>query len=147
MHAVQNVSKNIIDSLKMNMAAYDDNMSFGQLLSMIMDDKKISIHEMVSISGLSESTIKRCRNDRTQISFETIIIICITLRLNIRQSLLLISKSGYYLNSSPKCCAYINIICLCSSLELTIEQCDVILQKSGFGPLKKANDLALSEKS
>lgn len=138
MNAAKSVPKQMFDLIQMDLAAYDDNKTFGQLFTLLMDDKKISVHDMVSISGLSESTIKRCRNDRTQISFETIIVICITLKLNIRQSLLLISKSGYFLNSSPECCAYINIICLCSSLELSIEQCDDILQKSGFGPLKKS---------
>lgn len=135
MCAAKKSSASVIDLIDMNMAACDDNMTPGQLICRLMDERRITIQKMVALSGLSESTIKRYRKDGTKVSFEGIILICISLQLNIRQSMLLISKSGFILNNSPECSAYINIICLCSSLNLSLEQCNGLLANGGFEPL------------
>lgn len=137
MHAVDESFATVYNTIDMNMAACDDGMTLGQMISKLMDDRKISIREMVSLSGLSESTIKRYRKGSTKVTLEGIISICISLHLNIRQSLLLICKSGIYLNNSPECSAYINIICLNSSLNLSLVQCNDLLVKGGFEPLNK----------
>lgn len=108
------------------------NMSFVRKI----ESSGMSMAEFSRRSGISEKSLVRIRRNLSEPSFETIVILCIVLRLNVYESLYLISKGGYNLFGSYDRKVYLLIIFLSRYFGIDVNEANIILKSLDAKPLR-----------
>lgn len=108
--------------------------TFRQTLKLYMENENISVEELAYVSGISERTIGKMRN---QVGYKpmlnNVIAICIGLHLNPSYSYRLIELAGYRLTESDQDVAYRLLID--KAQEVSIEDCNRFLKRANLKPL------------
>ena len=109
--------------------------SFSDTLFELMKEKKMSKARLAIESNLSEKTIQRLRNDdRFEPTKQTVIALCVGLKLSLVESMALIRRSPYQLRpTNPQDAAYLKIIS--SGQDYCIEEVNECLEALGLSIL------------
>lgn len=108
--------------------------NFGGMLIFFMAKKDITEEELAELTGISDRTIRRYKNDEGERStIENVIAIGIALHLFPHQIVNLLGAAGYQLRKNPKERAYQYLID--AAYNNTVYECNMFLKKSGMSPL------------
>lgn len=111
------------------------NGSFADTLYELMKEKKMSKARLALDANISEKTVQRLRNDdRFEPTKQTVIALCIGLRLSQSEAMTLISKSPYQLRpTDPQDAVYMKLIT--SEEYCPIEEINECLEALGMSTL------------
>lgn len=129
----------IAESLKAYTTEISDVMeglpnSFCGTLQVLMKWRGVTNEVLAEAAGVSAKTIQRLRNDGdNDTSLETIIAVCIGMKLPPTASYYLIDKSNFSLNQTPKHQVYRFLLNGCYTY--SIDDCNAILIAQDFEPL------------
>ena len=114
--------------------------TFGQALSKCMAQTHITVAMLSAKTGISERHIGRMRRDEAKdISFRTIIALCIALNLALETAEKLLNLKRFTLNCDE---SYVQICKLFLTVNVSVENCNEILTVHGMEPLTDGEILA-----
>ena len=114
--------------------------TFGQALSRCMEQTHITIATLSAKTGISERHIGRMRRDKAKdVSFRTIIALCIALNLALETAERLLNLKRFTLNCDE---SYVQICKLFLAVNVSVEDCNKILTVHGMEPLTDGEILA-----
>lgn len=117
-----------------------DNVSFGELLKMHMEAKKMTVEKLASETGLDEKTIQRYRNDsEIRPAIRNVVAICLALHLLPSDSFFLLRVAGYFLRNTATERAYRYLLNV--YFNESVFHCNRVLLSYGFEPLTKDNHI------
>ena len=119
--------KSILKELK------DLPLSAGETLSRHMKNKDVTIEQLVSLTGISDRTIKRYRKE-SSMKLNNLVAICVALHLDPMFSKDLIRKAGFTLNEQKLEHVYFEFI-LNHMYERDVPDCNNFLIESGVASL------------
>lgn len=88
--------KNRINSIKDFYSNKEFPQTFGDTLSYHIEQHGHTNESMEGLTGISDRTFKRYRNNKTRISLQNLTLICLALHLEPDYSEDLVRKAGYY---------------------------------------------------
>ena len=88
--------KNRINSIKDSYSDKKFPRTFGDTLSYHIEQHGHTNESMEGLTGISDRTFKRYRNNKTRISLQNLTLICLALHLEPDFSEDLVQKAGYY---------------------------------------------------
>ena len=107
--------------------------TFGQALCKCMEHAKVTIAALSERTGISERQITRIRNDQAKdISFRTIIALCVALKLTQDTAERLLNLRRFTLNCDEP---YTQICRIFLEVNISVEDCNKILRSLGLEPL------------
>ena len=113
-----------------------NNYSFGELLKLYMEKKRITVEELAEKTELDEKTIQRYRNNSIKRpNVHTVVIICLALHLLPSESFQLINSAGYCLRNTVTERAYQYLLNV--HYNDGVHFCNHILLQHGLPPLIK----------
>lgn len=125
---VQSRALGIVEHYKKN-----NGYTFGQALCRCMSETKVTIELLSERTGISERQIGRLRRDETkEVSFRTIIAVCIAMNLVLDTSEKLLNMKRYTLNCDE---AYVQLCKMFLQVSVTVEDCNEMLADLGYEPL------------
>lgn len=108
--------------------------NFGGMLSLFMEMKGVTEEGLAELTGISDRTIRRYKNDEGERpTLENVIAIGIALHLFPHQIVNMLGAAGYQLRKTPKERAYQYLID--AAYNNTVYECNRFLEKSGMSPL------------
>ena len=114
--------------------------TFGQALCKCMEQTHITVAPLSAKTGISERDIGRMRRDEAKdISFRTIIALCIALNLALETAEKLLNLKRFTLNCDE---SYVQICKLFLAVNVSVEDCNEILTVHGMEPLTDGEILA-----
>ncbi len=113
------------------------NDNINDALLRCIDSSGMSIAQFSKKTGITQASISRYRKKTAVPTLETIVTTCIALRINIFQSLYLISIAGYNVLCSDDKKVYLLLIILSRYSELDLGEANDILIGLNSKPLKK----------
>lgn len=116
---------------------YIENETVGEAYIRMIEASGMTMAEFSRKSGLSELSIVRYREKKTEPTLESIVIHCITLQTNLFESLYLISKAGYNLFCSDDKKVYLLLIVMSRYCGIDVKKANEILKSLGMKPLNK----------
>lgn len=128
-----------IDDLLEIMAKLNGLDSFGPALKEVMVWRDFKNRELADVSFLGLETISKLRNGKTEPKLESIIAICIGMKLPPTVSEKLIELSGRTLRNGNRLEMYYKFI-LSASSSLDVTRCNALLVKQGFKELVHNRD-------
>ena len=107
--------------------------TFGEALRMCMEKVKITVADLSALTGISDRQIGRMRNDETKdISFRTIVALCVALNLVAESAEKLLNIKRYTLNCDDP---YVQVCKMFLETRVTVVDCNDILKSCGYEPL------------
>ena len=108
--------------------------SFGNTLIGFMNDVKMTEEELHGETGLSVRQISRIRKNKVKdIPLRTVVALCIGMRLEYSDSVILIGIAGYSLEKQSKDVQIYKAFLL--EADISVEQCNMLLEKRHYIPL------------
>jgi len=111
--------------------------SFGATLAYHMDKLHLTNEAMSKVCLINEDTIRRYRNgsNKSKPSIQTVVALCVGLKLPLTFCFDLVHKAGFIFTSDPSDIAYQTI--LCNATRLNIYQCNQLLRDANIPQLVK----------
>lgn len=111
--------------------------TFGSTLAYHMDKLHLTNEALASRCLINEDTIRRYRNgsSRSKPTLQTVVALCVGLKLPAPLSFDLVHKAGYIFAGEHSDIAYQTI--LCSMTRCSIYDCNKLLRSAGVPPLVK----------
>lgn len=107
--------------------------TFGQALKICMDQTHISVAELSARTGISDRQIGRIRNDEVkEISFRTIVAVCIAMNLVLETSEVLLKLKRYTMHCDE---SYVQLCKMFLQVNVTVGDCNKMLKNLGYEPL------------
>lgn len=107
--------------------------TFGQALCKCMEHTKVTVVTLSERTGISERQITRIRSDQAKdITFRTIIALCVALRLALETAERLLNLKRFTLNCDEP---YAQICKMFLEVNVSVEDCNEILRSFGLEPL------------
>ena len=108
--------------------------SFGNTLIGFMNDVKMTEEELHGETGLSVRQISRIRKNKVKdIPLRTVVALCIGMRLEYSDSVILIGIAGYSLEKQSEDVQIYKAFLL--EADISVEQCNILLKKRHYIPL------------
>ncbi len=107
---------------------------FKELLDGHLDDKDITIEGLAELTGISDRTIRRMRNNvdyKKNLGY--VVAICIALHLTPKKSEKLVQEAGLSFKTTPEDQAYLHLIDC--AYNKTVVECNTFLKRMGLEPL------------
>ena len=107
--------------------------TFGQALSLCMEQVKVTVANLSARTGISERQIGRMRSDEAKdVGFRIIIAICVALNVVSETAERLLNLKRYTLRCDEP---YVQVCKMFLEVSITVEDCNEILKSFGFEPL------------
>ncbi len=127
------------DLFKISKDDYEVNFNTDETVDEIIirgiDESRMSLAEFVRRSGVSDTSITRYRQKESKPCLEVIVAYCITMRVNVFESLYLISKAGYNVFYSDDKKIYFLLIILSRYYGINVKTANEILLSLDMKPL------------
>lgn len=114
---------------------YNSDETVAEIMIKGIKDSGVSIAEFSRKSGISESSIVRYKQSKTEPSLESVVAYCISQQLNVFEALYLTSKAGYNIFCSEDRKVYLVLFMLSRYNKISVSDANEILIQLGVKPL------------
>ncbi len=122
--------------------SYNTNESVEEIIIRGIEESRMSAYEFEKRSGVSGTSITRYRNKVSNPCLEVIVAYCITMKINVFESLYLISKAGYNVFCSDDKRVYLLLIILSRYYGINVKTANDILIDLDMKPLNNLHTIS-----